>query len=44
MARNQLPPQIRKITVRDRKSHKPLIRYQVTVDTGTRTDLDVYAY
>ncbi|MDZ7918144.1 MAG: site-specific integrase [Rhodococcus sp. (in: high G+C Gram-positive bacteria)] len=43
MARNQLPPQIRKITVRDRKSHKPLIRYQVTVDTGTRTAVEMDA-
>lgn len=41
MARNQLPPQIRKITVRDRKSHKPLIRYQVAVDTGTRTAVEM---
>lgn len=37
MPRAQLPPQIRKITIRDRKTGKSLTRYQVTVDTGTRT-------
>jgi integrase len=34
MARNQLPPQIRKIEVTDRKTGKPIVRYQVTVDAG----------
>ena len=32
--RQQLPPQIRKITVADRSSGKPVVRYQVTVDAG----------
>ena len=32
--RQQLPPQIRKITVTDRSSGKPVVRYQVTVDAG----------
>ncbi len=41
MPRQQLPPQIRKITVRDRKTHRGLTRYEVTVDTGTRTDVRI---
>ncbi|MFI8661857.1 tyrosine-type recombinase/integrase [Rhodococcus qingshengii] len=36
MTRQQLPPQIKKITVTDRVTKKPVIRYQVTVDAGTR--------
>ncbi|KQU28395.1 recombinase XerD [Rhodococcus sp. Leaf225] len=36
MARNQLPPQIRKISVTDRRTAKEVVRYQVTVDAGTR--------
>ncbi len=36
MSRQQLPPQIKKITVTDRATGKPAIRYQVTVDAGTR--------
>lgn len=36
MTRQQLPPQIKKITVTDRVTGKPVIRYQVTVDAGTR--------
>ncbi|TYQ10813.1 UNVERIFIED_ORG: site-specific recombinase XerD [Gordonia westfalica J30] len=34
MARQQLPPQIRKLTVRDRRTGKGVTRYQVTVDAG----------
>jgi integrase len=34
MARQQLPPQIKKITITDRKTGKSVARYQVTVDTG----------
>ncbi|MBY4108179.1 site-specific integrase [Rhodococcus fascians] len=43
MARQQLPPQIRKISVRDRKSGRQLTRYEVTVDTGTKTTVKVDA-
>lgn len=41
MPRQQLPPQIRKVSVRDRKSHRPMTRYEVTVDTGTKTTVKV---
>jgi len=34
MARRQLPPQIRKVTVTDRRSGKSDVRYEVTVDVG----------
>jgi integrase len=34
MGRQQLPPQIRKIEVLDRKSGKTVVRYQLTVDAG----------
>jgi integrase len=34
MVRQQLPPQIKKIKVADRTTGKPVVRYQVTVDTG----------
>ncbi|WP_353107750.1 site-specific integrase [Gordonia sp. (in: high G+C Gram-positive bacteria)] len=34
MARQQLPPQIRKIEVKDRRAGKDVVRYQVTVDVG----------
>jgi integrase len=34
MARQQLPPQIRKIEVKDRKTGKAVVRYQVTTDAG----------
>lgn len=34
MSRRQLPPQIKKIDVTDRKSGKPVVRYQLTVDAG----------
>ncbi|UXA12406.1 site-specific integrase [Mycobacterium sp. SMC-8] len=33
-ARQQLPPQIKKMSVRDRTSGKAVVRYQVTVDAG----------
>jgi hypothetical protein len=29
-----LPPQIRKVEIRDRKTGKPVVRYQVTADAG----------
>jgi hypothetical protein len=35
MSRQQLPPQIKKVTVADRKTGKSVVRYQLTVDTGT---------
>ncbi|MBM4646540.1 tyrosine-type recombinase/integrase [Rhodococcus hoagii] len=34
MARQQLPPQIRKIELQTRKGGRPVTRYQLTVDTG----------
>jgi integrase len=34
MARQQLPPQIRKVEVLDRKSGKTVVRYQLTLDSG----------
>ena len=34
MARNQLPPQIKKIEVLDRKTGKTVVRYRLTVDAG----------
>jgi integrase len=34
MNRQQLPPQIKKVSVTNRRTGKPLIRYQSTVDTG----------
>src|ERR1700757_1289155 len=34
MTRQQLPPQIKKITVTERKTRKQVVRYQVTVDAG----------
>jgi integrase len=34
MTRQQLPPQIKKIDVTDRRTGKTVVRYQVTVDTG----------
>ncbi|MCF8606793.1 site-specific integrase [Gordonia sp. HY442] len=34
MARQQLPPQIRKVEITDRRTGKPVPRYQVTVDAG----------
>ena len=35
MTRQQLPPQIKKIPVVDRRTGKSVVRYQVTVDAGT---------
>lgn len=32
--RQQLPPQIKKITIKDRSTGKDVVRYQVTVDAG----------
>lgn len=34
MSRRQLPPQIKKIEVRDPTTGKTVVRYQVTVDAG----------
>lgn len=34
MSRQQLPPQIRKVQVLNRKTGKPVVRYQLTVDAG----------
>jgi Arm DNA-binding domain len=34
MSRQQLPPQIKKVEVLDRRTGKPVVRYQVTVDAG----------
>jgi Arm DNA-binding domain len=34
MNRRQLPPQIKKIEVTDRKTGKTVVRYQLTVDAG----------
>jgi hypothetical protein len=34
MVRQQLPPQIRKVEVLDRKTGKTVVRYQLTVDAG----------
>jgi hypothetical protein len=34
MTRQQLPPQIKKVDVTDRRTGKTVVRYQVTVDTG----------
>jgi integrase len=34
MARKQLPPQIKKLDIIDRKTGKTVVRYQVTVDAG----------
>lgn len=34
MSRNQLPPQIKKVQVLDRKTGKPVMRYQLRVDGG----------
>jgi integrase len=35
MGRQQLPPQIRKLDVADRKTGKTVVRYQLTVDAGS---------
>ena len=33
-SRRQLPPQIKKIEVADRRTGKTVVRYQITVDSG----------
>jgi integrase len=38
MTRRQLPPQIKKVEVTDRKAGKAVVRYQVTVDTGVNPE------
>lgn len=38
MSRQQLPPQIKKIDVLDRKTRKTVVRYQLTVDAGTNAE------
>jgi integrase len=38
MSRQQLPPQIKKISAKDRGTGKAVIRYQLVVDTGTNPD------
>jgi integrase len=38
MSRQQLPPQIKKIEVLDRKSGKIVVRYQLTVDAGISSE------
>jgi integrase len=38
MSRQQLPPQIKKVEVADRRSGKPVVRYQLTVDAGKSPD------
>lgn len=36
--RQQLPPQIKKLTITDRATGKPVVRYQLTVDAGINPD------
>lgn len=38
MSRQQLPPQIRKVEVTDRRTGKPIVRYQLTVDCGLNAE------
>jgi integrase len=38
MSRQQLPPQIKKIEVVDRKAGKKVVRYELTVDAGTNPE------
>jgi integrase len=38
VSRQQLPPQIKKIELRDRKTGKTVVRYQVTVDAGANAE------
>lgn len=40
MTRQQLPPQIRKVTVTNRATGKPVIKYEVRVDAGKRVVID----
>jgi integrase len=37
MTRQQLPPQIKKISIQDRRTGKSVVRYQLTVDAGYDT-------
>ena len=34
MPRQQLPPQIKRLEVRDRRAGKTVVRYQLTLDSG----------
>lgn len=36
--RQQLPPQIKRIKVLDRKTSKSVVRYRLTVDAGTNSE------
>ena len=38
MARQQLPPQIKKTTVRDRKTGKSVVRYEIRADAGVNPE------
>ncbi len=38
MSRQQLPPQIKKVEILDRKAGKRVVRYQVTVDAGVNPE------
>jgi hypothetical protein len=38
MARQQLPPQIKKIAVLDRKTGKKVVRYRLTIDAGVNPE------
>lgn len=38
MTRQQLPPQIKKVEIVERKTGKPAVRYQVTVDAGVNPE------
>jgi integrase len=38
MSRRQLPPQIRKVSVAYRRTGKPIVRYQLTVDAGVNPE------
>jgi len=38
MSRQQLPPQIKKIDMADRRTGKLVVRYQLTVDAGVNAE------
>lgn len=38
MSRRQLPPQIKKVEVLNRKTGKAVVRYQLTVDAGVNPE------
>ena len=44
MARQQLPPQIKKVEVLDRKTGKTVVRYQLTVDAGMSDNIRTSLY